>query len=144
MEASDRAEPAYARLAKLQHRDPAAGLGHPCHLGQRRASVGDVANTEGDATAVSAEDKAKRFDQQPAIVAINGSNPEVTAKALDRRLFEMGKVAAIATNEQAEVLKNAGLIALVAGGADDANISLAADEDSLDSMIANLQEKGII
>jgi len=41
-------------------------------------------------------------------------------------------------------LKNAGLIALVAGGADDANISLAADEDSLDSMIATLQEKGII
>ena len=106
--------------------------------------VGEAQDSDGDTTIVTAEDKAKRFGQQPAIIAINGSNPDVTAQALDRRLFEMGKVAAIASNEQAEVLKNAGLIALVAGGADDANISLAADEDSLDSMIATLQEKGII
>jgi bifunctional enzyme CysN/CysC len=106
--------------------------------------VGEAQDSEGDTTAVSAEDKAKRFGQLPAIVAINGTNPEVIAQALDRRLFEMGKVAAIATDAQAHILKEAGLIALVAGGADDASISLAADEDSLDSMIANLQEKGII
>jgi sulfate adenylyltransferase subunit 1 (EFTu-like GTPase family) len=106
--------------------------------------VGEAQGGEGDTTAVSAEDKAKRFGQQPAIIAINGSNPEVTAKALDRRLFEMGKAAAIASNEQALILKEAGLIALVAGGADDATISLAADEDDLDSMIATLQEKGIV
>ncbi len=92
----------------------------------------------------AAEDKANRFAQQPAIIAINGSNPDVTAQALDRRLFEMGKVASIVSNEHANVLKSAGLIALVAGGADDATISLAADEDSLDSMIATLQEKGIV
>jgi Fe2+ transport system protein FeoA len=106
--------------------------------------VGEAQDNEGDTTAVSAEDKAKRFGQQPAIIAINGTNPEVIAQALDRRLFEMGKVAAITSNEQANVLKDAGLIALVAGGADDASISLAADEDGLDSMIASLQEKGII
>lgn len=106
--------------------------------------VGEAQDSEGDSTAVSAEDKAKRFGQTPAIVAINGSNPDVIAQALDRRLFEMGKVAAIATNEQANILKDAGLIALVAGGADDAVISLAADEDNLDSMIATLQEKGIV
>ncbi|MFT6188866.1 MAG: bifunctional enzyme CysN/CysC/sulfate adenylyltransferase subunit 1 [Oleispira sp.] len=106
--------------------------------------VGEAQDSDGDTTEVTAADKAKRFAQLPAIVAINGSNPETTAKALDRRLFEMGKVAAIANNAQAHILKDAGLIALVAGGADDACISLAADEDSLDSMIATLQEKGII
>jgi bifunctional enzyme CysN/CysC len=106
--------------------------------------VGEAQDGDGDATIVSAADKAKRFGQQPSIIAINGTNPDVIAQALDRRLFEMGKVAAIVSNEYANVLKDAGLIALVAGGADDANISLAADEDSLDSMIANLQEKGII
>ena len=68
----------------------------------------------------------------------------MSAQALDRRLFEMGKAAAVASNDQAFILKSAGLIALVAGGADDACISLAADEDTLDSMIASLQEKGII
>jgi bifunctional enzyme CysN/CysC/sulfate adenylyltransferase subunit 1 len=106
--------------------------------------VGEAQDGDGDTTLVSAADKAKRFGQQPAIIAINGTNPDVIAQALDRRLFEMGKVAAIVSNENANVLKDAGLIALVAGGADDASISLAADEDSLDSMIANLQEKGII
>ena len=43
-----------------------------------------------------------------------------------------------------KTLNDYGYRALVAGGADDASISLAADEDSLDSMIATLQEKGII
>ena len=106
--------------------------------------VGEAQDNDTDSAEVSAEDKAKRFGQKPAIIAINGSNPEDSAQRLDRRLFEMGKVASIANNEQAQVLKNAGLIALVPGGADDASISLAADEDSLDSMIATLQEKGII
>lgn len=106
--------------------------------------VGEAQSAEGDTTPVNAEDKALRFGQKPAIVAINGSNPEESAQILDRRLFEMGKVAAIVNNEQAHILKDAGLIALVAGGADNACLSLAADEDTLDSMIATLQEKGII
>ncbi len=106
--------------------------------------VGEAQDADGDNTPVTAEDKARRFGQKPAIVAINGSNPEVSAQALDRRLFEMGKAAAVASNSEALILKSAGLIALVSGGADDACISLAADEDTLDSMIASLQEKGII
>lgn len=106
--------------------------------------VGEAQNADGDTTPVSPEDKALRFGQKPAIVAINGSNPEESAQILDRRLFEMGKAAAIANNEQAHILKGAGLIALVPGGADDACLSLAADEDTLDSMVATLQEKGII
>ena len=100
--------------------------------------VGEAQDADGDTTPVSAEDKARRFGQKPAIVAINGSNPEVSAQALDRRLFEMGKAAAVASNDQAFILKSAGLIALVAGGADDACISLAADEDTLDLSLIHI------
>jgi sulfate adenylyltransferase large subunit len=106
--------------------------------------VGEAQDGEGDAHPVSAEEKAARFGQKPAVVAINAANAEDVALKLDRRLFEMGRVSSIASAENAELLKAAGLVALVAGGADGADISLAADQESLDSLIAELQEKGII
>ena len=55
-----------------------------------------------------------------------------------------GQAPAAAAAHGVEALKAAGLIALVAGGVDNATLSLAADEDSLDALIADLQEKGII
>ncbi|WP_221798315.1 sulfate adenylyltransferase subunit CysN [Oceanobacter mangrovi] len=94
--------------------------------------------------AVSAVEKARRFNQKPAVVAINASNAETLVNALDRRLFEMGRLAAIGTAESALILKEAGLVALVAGGADGADISIAAEGHSVDSLIADLQEQGII
>ena len=90
------------------------------------------------------DEKARRFNQKPAIVAINASNADELVSALDRRLFEMGRVAGIATSETAQVLKDNGIVALVAGGADGADLSLAADQESIDSLIADLQEQGII
>ena len=56
----------------------------------------------------------------------------------------MGRVAGIANAKDAEVLKSAGLVALVAGGADGADVSLAAENESVESLIADLQEQGII
>ncbi|MAD46514.1 MAG: sulfate adenylyltransferase subunit CysN [Oceanospirillaceae bacterium] len=105
--------------------------------------VGAASDSDDDRV-VSAEDKARRFSQKPAIVAINAVDPQAIAEALDRRLFQMGRVAAIASNDSALFLKAAGLVALVPGGADHADISLAADNESLDSLIADLQEAGII
>ena len=75
---------------------------------------------------------------------MNAANAEDIVNALDRRLYEMGRVSGIATAETAQVLKANGLVALVAGGADGADISLAADQESLDNLIADLQEQGII
>ncbi|MED5439995.1 MAG: sulfate adenylyltransferase subunit CysN, partial [Pseudomonadota bacterium] len=89
-------------------------------------------------------EKARRFNQKPAIVAVNAANAEDIVNALDRRLYEMGRVSGIATAETAQVLKANGLVALVAGGADGADISLAADQESLDNLVADLQEQGII
>ena len=95
-------------------------------------------------SAVSAEEKARRFGQKPAVVAVNAVNATSLVEALDRRLFEMGRVAAIGDANTAAVLKAAGLVALVAGGADGADVSLAADNQSVDSLVADLQELGII
>ena len=103
-----------------------------------------AATDSDDNRVISAEEKARRFNQKPAIVAINAVDPQAIAEALDRRLFSMGRVAAVASNESAPYLKAAGLVALVAGGADHADLSLAADNESLDSLIADLQEAGII
>lgn len=94
--------------------------------------------------AVSAEEKARRFNQKPTIVAINAVNATELVEALDRRLFDMGRVAAIGIAETASLLKDAGLVTLVAGGADGADISLAADDLNVDTVIAELQEQGII
>ncbi len=103
-----------------------------------------AANDSFDNRPVTAEEKARRFNQKPAIIAVNAVNADEVVQGLDRRLFEMGRVAAVASNEHAPVLKDAGLVVLVAGGADGADISLAADQESLDSLIADLQEAGII
>ncbi|WP_430462855.1 sulfate adenylyltransferase subunit CysN [Thalassolituus sp. LLYu03] len=103
-----------------------------------------AASDSDDSRPVSAEEKARRFNQKPAIVAINAVNAAEVAQRLDRRLFEMGRVAAIADNDNAPVLKAAGLVVLVAGGADHADISLAADQETIDSLIADLQEQGIV
>ena len=103
-----------------------------------------AANDSADSRPVSAEEKARRFSQKPAIIAINAVNADDIVQSLDRRLFEMGRVAAIANNDSAPFLKAAGLVALVAGGADHADISLAADQETIDSLIADLQEQGII
>lgn len=94
--------------------------------------------------AVSSEEKARRFGQKPAIVAINAVNADELVETLDRRLFDMGRLAAIGDAESAQILKAAGLIALVAGGADGADISIAADGQSAENLIADLQEAGLI
>jgi sulfate adenylyltransferase large subunit len=105
--------------------------------------VGEATGS-GSLDAVSADEKARRFNQKPAVVAINAVNAEALVCGLDRRLFEMGRLAAIGAAKTAQVLKDAGLVALVAGGADGADISIAADGHSIDTLIAELQEQGII
>lgn len=106
--------------------------------------VTGASNSEYDNRPISAEEKARRFNQQPAIVAINALNAEEVARGLDRMLFYMGRLAAIATAENATVLKDAGLVVLVIGGADRADISLAADDEPLENLISQLKDKEII
>jgi bifunctional enzyme CysN/CysC len=106
--------------------------------------VGKASDNNSDFVPVTTENKGARFKQRPSIIAINGTHAEFMAIHLDRRLFEMGHVASISIPDHASALKSAGLIVLVEGGVDYADISLATDNENLDSMIATLQEKGII
>src|SRR5690606_39500973 len=103
-----------------------------------------AANDSFDNRPVTAVEKARRFNQKPAIIAVNAVNADEVVQGLDRRLFEMGRVAAVASNEHAPGLRDAGLVVLVAGGADGAEISLAAEQERLDSLIADMQAAWII
>ena len=105
-------------------------------------------------SAVSAEEKANRFDQQAASVFFTGSNKHVLAAAVDRKLFSLGKAAALVSKDDladnnadviANIIKQAGLIALCTfEGANQGDLIINADSTSIDAAIAEIQDKGII
>lgn len=102
--------------------------------------------------AVTAEEKANRFDQKPAVISIKGKDKVALSEAIDRKLFTMGKAAVYIreTDLKADMedtltlLKNAGLIAICAFDAANAQIAIDADSTTLEAAIAEIQDKGII
>lgn len=105
-------------------------------------------------TAVSAEEKANRFDQKAASIFFSGSNKHVLAAAVDRKLFSLGKAAALVSKDDladnnaeviANIIKQAGLIALCTFEASgQSELVIDADNTSIDAAIAEIQDKGII
>ncbi len=105
-------------------------------------------------TAVSGHEKADRFDQKPASIVLTGTNKHVLAGALDRKLFTLGKSAALVSRDDlgnnnpddiARIITNAGLIALCTfETASTADLTIDADKTSIDAAIAEIQDKGII
>lgn len=104
-------------------------------------------------TAVSADEKANRFDQKAASIILTGSNKHVLAGALDRKLFSLGKAAALVSKDDignnnaddiANIIKQAGLIALCTFDSEQGDLTLDADSTSLEAAIAEIQDKGII
>jgi len=105
-------------------------------------------------SAVSAQEKANRFDQQATAIFFTGSNKHVLAGAVDRKLFALGKAAALVSKDDlgdndaqviANIIKQAGLIALCTFEAEEAcALVIDADSTSIDSAIAQIQDKGII
>jgi len=104
-------------------------------------------------TAVSASEKASRFDQKAASIVLTGSNKHVLAGALDRKLFSLGKAAALVSKDDignnnaddiANIIKQAGLIALCTFESTSGDLTLDADNTSLESAIAEIQDKGLI
>ncbi len=80
-------------------------------------------------SAVSAQEKANRFDQQATAIFFTGSNKHVLAGAVDRKLFALGKAAALVSKDDlgdndaqviANIIKQAGLIALCTFEAEEA------------------------
>jgi sulfate adenylyltransferase large subunit len=108
----------------------------------------------GQLTAVSAQEKANRFDQKAASIFFTGSNKHVLAGAVDRKLFALGKAAALVSKDDvgdndaqtiANIIQQAGLIALCTFEAgEQGGLVIDADSTSIDAAIAEIQDKGII
>jgi len=105
-------------------------------------------------TAVSSQEKANRFDQKAASIVLTGSNKHVLAGGIDRKLFALGKAAALVSKDDigdnnpediACIIKQAGLIAICTFEAQDsADLIIDADTTSIEAAIAEIQDKGII
>jgi bifunctional enzyme CysN/CysC len=105
-------------------------------------------------TAVSSQEKANRFDQKAASIVLTGSNKHVLAGGIDRKLFALGKAAALVSKDDigdnnpediACIIKQAGLIAICTFEAQDkADLVIDADTTSIEAAIAEIQDKGII
>lgn len=111
-------------------------------------------NTGESLVAVTSQEKADRFDQKPASIVLTGTNKHVLAGALDRKLFSLGKAAALVSRDDlgdnnpddiARIMKQAGLIALCTFETSKAaDLLIDADKTSIDAAIAEIQDKGII
>ena len=116
--------------------------------------VGGADSSTGESlVAVTSQEKADRFDQKPASIVLSGTNKHVLAGALDRKLFALGKAAALVSRDDlgdnnpddiARIMKQAGLIALCTFETTQADLAIDADKTSIDAAIAEIQDKGII
>lgn len=96
---------------------------------------------------VSAADRAKRFGQTAAIIALTGQNASQLAYQLERKLFDTGHASTILEDSSAEiakVVKEAGLIALCLGGSASSDQSFDCDQLDADSLYAALKDSGIL
>ena len=115
--------------------------------------VADI-QTDGQLNAVTSIEKANRFDQLAATIVLTGSNKHVLAAAIDRKLFSLGKSAALVSKDDlgdnnaddiARIIKQAGLIALCTFETQQAaELTIDADHCSIEAAIAEIQDKGII
>jgi sulfate adenylyltransferase large subunit len=117
--------------------------------------VGAADETSSDQlTAVSSKEKANRFDQKAASIVLTGNNKHVLAGAIDRKLFALGKAAALVSKDDigdnnpediACIIKQAGLIAICTFDTQEkADLVIDADTNTIEAAIAEIQDKGII
>ncbi len=95
---------------------------------------------------VSTEERAARFSQKAASIALTGANKEQVAYQLERKLFDNGHAVIVLTSNLEEaigVVKQAGLICIctVSSGCD---LSFDTDNVSLDDIHLALKAKNII
>ncbi|EAT11649.1 sulfate adenylyltransferase subunit CysN [Bermanella marisrubri] len=111
------------------------------------------ANNDQDLSAVTAIEKANRFDQKAASISFTGENKHVLAAAVDRKLFALGRAAALISKDDigknkpedmARIINQAGLIALCTFDHDNADLVIDSSSTDVNSAIADIQEKGII
>ena len=103
-----------------------------------------VAQQNGVDELVSGEEKAHRFNQKPSIIAFSGAHAVELAQRLDRRLFQIGRLATVTTAEHAMALKQAGLIALVVDSSLEADVSITDEHTTVERVLEHLKEQAIL
>ncbi len=104
-----------------------------------------------DLSPVTADDRAARFAQQPAVISLTGSAAAELAYQLERKVFDTGHVATVLENQADNlsvllpVLKQAGLISICVGaGMDVCDVQFDADSTQLDEIYNALKDSGTI
>jgi len=99
---------------------------------------------------VSAEERAARFAQQAAVIALTGRDRQDFACLLERKLFDTGHAASIIAADPAklaeltEAIKHAGLICICPSDRVACDIQFDADQVSVDDAYTTLKEQGIL
>lgn len=100
---------------------------------------------------VSPEDRAARFGQKATVILLKGHKAHETAYLLERKLFDNGHAAMVVEtlfsepDEFAQLIKNAGLIALCVGlNYEAADIEFDSEADSIDDIYAALKSEKVI
>jgi len=95
---------------------------------------------------VSAEERAARFAQKAASIALTGANKEQVAYQLERKLFDNGHATTVLTSDVEEaiaVVKQAGLICICTASSN-CDLSFDTDKVSLNEIHLALKDKNII
>jgi len=96
---------------------------------------------------VSQAERAARFNQVAAAIALTGENSKNTAYQLERHLFDNGHAATVlevANPQLIAAIKQAGLICLVINNETDATTSFNCDRESCEAIYSQLKTQAII
>jgi bifunctional enzyme CysN/CysC len=119
-------------------------------LSNGTVGAGMIVGATGEETLqpVSAEERAARFSQKAAAVAIVGQNSKQTAYEIERKLFDNGHAATVLEAQNPmliDAIKHAGLIGLcVNGSQESSDLLFDADKVPLDDIYAELKNRKII
>ena len=112
-----------------------------------------AADSSRDLSRVTAEERAARFAQQAVTVWIEGSDNQISAYQLERKLFDSGHAATVLEEVEApqiiaEQIVHAGLICLcpvsTAPPADQQNLVFSTSEMSAAEMLSALKADGLL
>jgi sulfate adenylyltransferase large subunit len=97
--------------------------------------------------AVSAEERAARFNQKASCIGLAGNNATATAYILERKLFDNGHAATILENPNPELIKaikNAGLLCICVESCVSSDVNFDTDKNTIDQIYTDLKDKKVI
>ncbi len=102
-------------------------------------------------TQVTAEERAARFNQNPAVIALSGTHAAERAYQLERKLFDTGHATTVLENQDNHLdvllpaIKKAGLISIcITDASEKVEFTFNTDQLDLDALYNALKDKDII